>query len=419
MARPERRRRGDLVAAALIVVSLVVGGALVARGGSGAGTTLVLATPPISAPRPVGGVPAAFTQAWRAPSAASSTPVVAGTAAVTADGSAVVGRDATTGAERWRYSRDLPLCAASSGFPAADGGTGRVLAVFANGSYCSEMTAFHPETGARAAQRNPDVGLGARLLDGGSLLALVGPDYLEVVRSDLVKTLEYGAVPAPEQPGRQPRNGCGFRSVAMVPERLGVVERCQGEATDRLTVVDPDRPDGAGRVAEEFSVPLPAGGATVVAVAAERSAVALADPPRLQVFDGAGEQVGVFPLDVAGGDLEPPAPPGIAAVTGDDERLYWWTGSRTIALDRAELTPEWDLAGPVLGPAVPYADRLLVPVPGGLLPVDPESGTPGEVIPVSRPGQPGGDAVRLATLGEMLLEQRGSEVVALRPDRVR
>jgi hypothetical protein len=64
-----------------------------------------------------------------------------------------------------------------------------------------------------------------------------------------------------------------------------------------------------------------------------------------------------------------------------------------------------------LGPAVAYADHLLVPVPGGLRVLDPANGAELRTLPVDRPPGP----VRLATLGEMLLEQRAGEVVALRP----
>jgi hypothetical protein len=138
-------------------------------------------------------------------------------------------------------------------------------------------------------------------------------------------------------------------------------------------------------------------------------AVALPGPPRLLLYDHAGQQVGEHPVDMPETDLTDP-PGGAAAVSSDDQRVTWWTGSRTIALDAVSLTPQW-IVPDALGPAVPYADRLLVPVPDGLRVLDAATGAAVSTIPVARPAGP----VRLAAIGEVLLEQRAGEVVALRP----
>ncbi len=376
-------------------------------------TTAEPSATPIVAPPAATGVPDTFTEVWRAPSAATAGPVVAGPAVVTADGSTVVGRDAVTGAVSWSYARDLALCTVGSGFPGADSGMGRVLALYAGESgYCNELTALQPDTGARVAARNPDVRPGTRLLGAGTFVVATGTDYLEVLRSDLVKTLEYGAVATPVQVGRQPRTGCRYGSTALVDGRLGVLERCPDEATDRLTVLVPDGSDGAETPQEEFSVPLPATGATLVTLSADRAAVALPNPPRLQLLDGTGHQVGMVSLDVPDADLAADPPGGVAAVEHDPERVYWWTGSRTLALDATDLTPRWTLEG-TLGPALAYGGSLLVPVPAGLAEIDPARGTVVRTLSVTRadPAAP----VRLAAAGEVLLEQRGDEVVALRP----
>ncbi len=408
--RPERHRRSDLVAAAVLAVLLIGGAAVLWGTGDAAGTSARPASEPIVAPPPALGVPAAVTEVWRAPSGATVTPVVAGPAVVTADGSRVVGRDAGSGEERWSYERDRPLCTVAAGFPSADKGAGRVLALSEGGSgYCSELTALHPATGARAAAGNPDARPGTRLLASGSSVVATGRDYLEVLRSDLVKTLEYGDVPAAAQPDEQPREGCTYGSLAIGSDRLAVVERCTGEPTDRLTVLAPDGDDGAEQPQEEFSVPLPAAGAMLVAVSEERVAVALPGPSRLLLFDSAGQQVGSHELGVPDTEIVDP-PGGVAAVESDGERFSWWTGSRTIALDAHDLTPLWTVPG-TLGPAVAHGGGLIVPVPDGIMVLDAATGTAERTIPVGRPPGP----VRFASLGGTVLEQRAGEVVALGP----
>jgi hypothetical protein len=397
-----------------LAVVLLAAAVVLWRGSEAASTADRLADPPISAPVDAAGVPAGFVQAWRAPSAATTTPVVVGPAVITADGSTVSGRDAESGTEAWSYTRDHPLCVTAAGFPASDGRRGRVLALYEGGTgFCSEMTALRPDTGARVAARNPDVVPGTELIADDTFVVATGERYFEVERSDLVKTMEYGAVIAPAQPDRQPRSDCAYGSIAIAARRIGVIERCAGETTDRLTVLSPD-PEDAEKPEEEFSVLLPSADATVVTLSSERVAVALTDPPRLQLLDKTGATVATVNLDVPAADLAADPPGGVAEVTAaaGDDPAYWWTGSRTIALDPVNLTPRWTLPD-TLGPALSYGGGLLVPVPAGLLEVDAGSGAVLRTIPISRPDP--GVPVRLAAAGEVLLEQRGLEVVALRP----
>ena len=157
--------------------------------------------------------------------------------------------------------------------------------------------------------------------------------------------------------------------------------------------------------------------ATLVAVSDDRVAVALPDPPRLEVLDRSGIRVGLIGLDVPATDLARPPADGVAAVTTDDDRVYWWTGSQTVALDAVDLTPDWTLPD-TLGPAVTYAGELLVPVPAGVAVLAADTGRVTDTLPVPRDDPRA--AVFPAVQGEMLLEQRGSEArrpapVALSP----
>jgi len=406
---PERRRRVDVVVAVGLAVIVAVVSTVLWATSAHHGTVSTPAVAPVAAAPEAAGLPAGFVEAWRAASGATPVPVVAGSAVVTGDGEQVSGHDAVTGDVRWSYTRDLPLCTVGAGFPDNDGG--RALALFRNGTWCSELTSLHPDTGTRDRQRNPDVHPGTRLLEGGSLVTATGPTYLEVFRSDLVRTVEYGDVPTPRQVGRQPRPTCESTGFAATSGRLAVLQRCPDEASDRLTVLTPD-PAEADKPQEEFSVPLTVANATLVAVSDERVAVALPDPPRLELLDRSGIQVGLVGLDVPAVDLARPPADGVPVTTTDGNRVYWWTGSRTVALDGVDLTPDWTLPA-ALGPAVDYAGDLLAPVPHGVAVLAPETGRVTRTLTVTRddPRAPVVPAVQ----GEMLLEKRGSELVALRP----
>ena len=156
------------------------------------------------------------------------------------------GHDAATGDVAWSYHRDLALCTVGAGFPGTDDGDGHALALYAGRTgWCSELTALHPSSGTRADASNPDMRPGvATARRRLATSPRPAPTYLEVWRSDLVRTLEYGDVPTPVQPGKQPRPECTYGSTAVSSDRIGVIERCPDAPTDRLTVLTPDGSEG-------------------------------------------------------------------------------------------------------------------------------------------------------------------------------
>lgn len=389
-----------MVAAVLV---LLLGGAALLYGlqSPAANTGSVTAPADPTPPPPAGAVPAGFTELWRAPSPATPVPLVPGNGVVVAEGSRVSGRDAGTGAERWSYTRDLPLCTTG----VADG---RVLALYRNDQYCSELTTLGSDTGERGPTRTLDARPGTRLIGQDPVLA-TGEDYVETFRSDLVRTAEYGTVRAPEEAGDQPRTGCTFTSFAAARDRAGVLERCPGEATERLSVLRPSGSEG-DRPAFDSSAEIGTEGAQLIAVSAERSAVLLPGVPRLALFDRAGRKLGEFPVE-AGAQIGVPAD-GVARTSSDEGTRYWWTGGATVALDSTTLEPRWSVPGSS-GPGTRYGDRLLVPVPGGLADVDPRTGAQARTVPVDRGGWTG--PVQVRAQGELLVELRGDEIVVLGP----
>lgn len=400
---PERRNRGDLLVAAVLVVVLAGAALLVGLRSPAATTESVTATAPPDPPPPATSIPAEFSELWRAPSPGTPVPIAAGDGAVVADGSTVSGRDARTGAERWSYTRDLPLCTVATAF-------GRVLAAYRNDEYCSELSSLNARTGERGAARTLDARPGMRLIGDGPVVA-TGQDYLEAMRSDLVRTVEYGTVRALEEPGDQPRSGCSFSSFAAAPARAGVLERCPGDPADRLTVLRPDATSG-DRPTPDFSVVLGVSGARLIALSGERAAVLLPGRPRLLLLDRTGARAAEVPLSVGPAVQEPQD--GVARTTRGGAALYWWTGAATVALDSNTLAPRWTLPN-TLGPGVEYDGRLLVPVAGGLADVDPQTGAARRTVTVDRAGYVG--PVQVAAQGDVVLEQRGRDVVAMGPAR--
>ncbi|TQF66088.1 PQQ-binding-like beta-propeller repeat protein [Rhodococcus spelaei] len=410
MVAPERRTRVDVVAACAIAVVVLVAAGVIWLRSDARGTVSVTAEHPAAPAETALSVPETLTEAWRASSRETAFPLVAGGAVVTADDGTVLGRDPATGTELWRYQRDMPLCGAVDAWHT-------VVAVYRDRLGCGQVTQLDGSTGARQAQRNSDADESVTLSEDGTYLTSRGSSRLEVWRSDLVRTLEFGRVDAPVNPGAQPRSGCTLLSSASSSSRLAVLERCPGESADRISILNPAPKDNSKP--EEYGSTLldDAGkdvtGAAVLAVSGDRTAVYA--PPgvgggaRIAVYDGSGSLVNQFPVS---GDVSP-----TARVVRSGPIFAWWTGSRVISLRATDFTPGWTVDG-ALGPGTAMAGQFLVPVDGAVAVVDPTTGAEVRRVPVDRAGPTpatlGGAPITSAALGGVLLEQRGDDLVALR-----
>ncbi len=409
MPAPERRTQLDVIAAAVLAVAVLAVSLALWWTSDARRTTGTTGPSPGSGNNAsaTGLRPQALTEAWRASSPATPLPLVQGGTAVTGGAGVVTGRDLASGAAFWSYQRDLPLCTVAAAFHHA-------VAVSQRGKACSEVTVLDWADGRRGPQRTGPVEAPTRLQAEGNQVAASGHRYLEVWRSDLVRTLAYGRVSTPVKPGAQPRGDCTHGSMALGSgadsrTRLAVVEQCPGERV-RLTVQrsDPEQPD---QPEVDFSTLLGGTQARVVTVRRGRVAVALPDPARLVVLDEQGKAVAEHPLAVPDADLRGDPPGGLVDLTVTPTAVYWFTGSATVARDVGDLRPRWTRPGS-LGSGSEVAGRLLLPVPGALAVLDTTTGQQVGALPVDRDGYRG--PVQTASFGGVVLEQRGDTLVALR-----
>ena len=441
--RTKFHRKRDVLATTVIAVAALVGGLLLWQSSDTRGTasqTYAVAAP--SPARPTA-FPPSLAEAWRAKSPRTPEPVTAGPSVITGDGGEVAGLDPLTGEVRWRYHRDLPLCTVATSWSMA-------LAVYQKSDNllrdddprkdggCSEVTALDPATGKRgkpakpgeqrdkpdSGQRNSDAELGTRLLTDGSYVTTTGSNLLTTWRSDLVQTMEYGKLPAIVNPDKQPRTGCTYGTVAVVPGKIAVVERCPTDPGDRLTVYKSTGTDNDAEKPVVVSSVVIGRGAQVLGMSEQCrvnetapdeqqlcTVVALPNPNRLAVLDEKGTQVKSYPLELAAGDLRTEPKDHVATVNRATGALYWFTGSRTIALSMTDLRPLWTVED-AMGPGTAFAGRILVPVPDGIAVLNPATGEQIGTAPVDRDGYRG--LVTMDELGPIVLEQRGDTLVALR-----
>ncbi|MFE3447215.1 hypothetical protein ACFXNW_29640 [Nocardia sp. NPDC059180] len=406
MLAPERRTRADIIIAVAIALVLAIAALVVWVRSDARGTDSVTAAEPVDTPPAVSVLPTELRELWHAPDGASTEALTSGGVVVTGDGGTVTGRDPRTGDELWHYRRDIPLCGVQSQF-------GTVIAVYRDDRGCSQTAMLLGADGSRSIARSSYMDSSIELSVDGTYVLAQGPKRLEMWRSDLVRTLEYGYVNAKEIPKSQPRQGCSLISAASSPSRLAVLERCPGDATNRLTTLDPAPKDF--RVPKEFGSHVLTGpgsdspDARVIAVSDDR--IVLYQPgttapeptqPRLSVFDSSGNPLVVHELS---------APLADTATTTEISTAYMvFTGNSLIALNGKTFDPMWTAAGALGSPAL-MGSHILMPVDGAIVELDPATGAQITRIPVERKGYDG-SPIALGTIGDVVLEHRDGQLFA-------
>ncbi|AQA01399.1 hypothetical protein BVC93_01960 [Mycobacterium sp. MS1601] len=407
MVRPERRTRGDVIAALAIAVVVALTAGVIWWTSDARATLSRPADSVSSAPPAAEAVPTGLRELWSAPSPYTTVPVIAAGTVMTGDGSTMDGRDPVTGAVRWSYTRsDRELCGVTWVYNYA-------VAVYPDDRGCGQVSTVDAATGKRGPARSgvasPHVDLSA---DGTTVLS-VGGSRFELWRSDMVRVIGFGEVDARVKPVHVGTgDGCALLSAAADDDAVSVLRFCPGETDVKLSLVRASDEDDEPEVRD---VPEPGvladSGAQVLAVSGTTTAVYLPVPePRVSVVDDTGNEIGDYPLP------EPASaafPEGTVSKTGD--LITWWTGDAVMVFSSTNIEYRYTIrrseSEVPLGPGVMMAEKLLVPVTGGIGVYDPETGAPERVIPVERP--PADTAVVPAVVGDILLEQRGRTLVAL------
>jgi len=410
MVRPERRTAGDLVAAALIAIAVVVAGVIVWWTSDARATSSRPASDSAGNPPSAAMVPPALNQLWTAPSPVTQAPVLVSGTVITGDGPKVSGRDPVTGEERWSYARGVGLCAVSWIYRYA-------VAVYPDSRGCGQVSTIVAATGLRGPARTSYADPAVTVSSEGSAVLSWGSTRLELWRSDMVRVLSYGEIDARVKPSaRGVGQGCTLVSAAAASSAVSVLESCPGGDDLQLTLLRPGKEEDEP---ETQHVPQPGvaadSGARVLAVtdsdSGANTALYLPTPqPRVEVVDQTGTTIAKTLLPTA------PTPASDAvAVSRPTGLICWWTGDAVMVFESGTLSYRYTVpaaggAAP-LGPAALMADRLLIPVSGGVGVFDQATGAHERLIPVSRPA--GVSAVFPAVSGPTVLEQRGDTVVAL------
>lgn len=357
-ASPARRRRTDRLVAALIAV-LAVAVATVVYLTSDIRAAALATGPAVAAPSTPTSVPVRLDPAWSAPTDPTLGAVTSPAGVVvTTDRHGITAHDSVTGAIRWTYTRSnrtlcqvagvttKPLKTTTDDAQPAD--TDGIAAVYAVDGFCSAVQTFLAGTGDRARTRTSPLAAGGSFVttggNGAAFAGWVSGTLVEVWRDDLVRTLQYGDLPNPTQPGNL-HLGCDFTDLVLNPTQVATVEHCAARGPHArvvLNVTDPGCKGGCGypdtwdqfKHSPRADIDTGSDAAVLVGLTADRVAVLVATPtPALVVYDAGGQQSSRTPVDIPAAQIVAAANGApLPAVTRGDQRISL-VGSHLIAVD--------------------------------------------------------------------------------------
>lgn len=391
MSRPLRRTRADLAAcAAITVVAAALAGAAyftapirsaeltpAAEQWAGAAS---LSTPP-----------SLLTESFRLPdSSPGIAPLVVHGAIVTYADHTVT---ATTpqGETLWTYRRDEELCTLSAAW-------GKVVATYRGPAGCGDVVAIEADSGQYAGTRSATAPGHVAELASNDRVGYSSAERVELWRSDLVRTVEYGHVEAPQESGAQPNPGCTITSALTRKELLAVTETCGEDTWLRLMRTTPEDSRVPEIQAEDRLEP----GSFLVAVSPEAAAVYDPSTGEVTSYRAGGTHS-------AAGRAPNLAPGGVTADL--PHHMSYFSGGQLVLFEPDSLAVARTFAD-AIGPGAAAGEKLLYPTDQGISVADWNTGAVERVIGDQRSGAPAGP-VGVAVAGDAIVEKRGGQAVVL------
>lgn len=406
----ERGTRRDLLIAAVIAIVMVMTACAIVFTGSAARSEFRVADTPQPVYGPATNRPTELRYLWSHESTGTGPPLTTEGNLVTVDQSGTVtGRDAGSGETQWSYSHPGRLCAVT--FYA-----GNLVAAHDGAQGCSDVTALDPTAQEYTSTRQSAFPDEMTLQSTWTHALAFSPDRLEIWRDDLVRTVEYGTVEAPQEPDMQPRPDCTLVSAGLTGERFAVTERCPGDDAARLTISETVPEDS--RAPEDIASGTTGADGLWIIDVRDDGVLALANRGTdwaVEWFVAPDDYWLVLPL--AG---EPRLKPTEDSVAGDRAQIRWFDGSVTHAFDMAALRHAWTVTG-ASGPGMTGgwspdpdshspSDWVLVPTGDGLVLLDHHTGREDRRFETTSADRD--EVIGLSQVGDILYERRAGAIHA-------
>lgn len=304
----------------------------------------------------------------------------------------------------WTYQRrDADLCSLGTAW-------NKIVATYDVGNGCGDVVAIDAVTGQYSDTRSARNSEQVIPIVSNDRVGTVSAERVELWRSDLVRTVEYGDVDAKQEPNLQPHEDCAVTSALTRTETMAVTESCPDSPDSTWLRIQNATPEDARspEISKDIEINNP--GARLIAYGQEAAAVFLpGDAPRIVSYNFEGDKLSstdVEPSKAITNSASPFAP----AISDLPHHMTWFDGERLYLFTPTELKVDHVLEQAV-GTGIAVGERLLVPTEEGIDVVDWATGQTERSIPVDRDGYTGPISLTLA--GTAIIEQRGNTAVAL------
>lgn len=394
----------DIAIALVLVVAVITAGIVLWMTGPAHNSQLEVHGQATRAPS-ITREPSGVKFVWSADSSATASrlqrgALTAGTTVIVGNTNTVSGLDPVTGSQVWTYSRKRSLCALETAW-------GNAITVWNYGNGCGEVVSISGATGEYGPTRSGNATTPRRILTGGRHVLSMGPNQLELWRSDMVRTLALGYIQAPLQPAQKNRTVCEIVDAEEDESTLGVVEKCAKDKGLRFSIYEavPEEdvePELLGRVQ------LGGQRGDIIEISHDKALVYIENPePQILTIARNGTVQQIKSVKRAGALHRP--------IFRTDKSIFWYDGTRLYNFTRENFSIRWVMDGAVGIPGVLSSlenspNWLLVPVEGGIALVNGRSGERVRMLPIK-----GSDISRVVVFGGMIIVQQGAYVKAFRP----
>ena len=298
----------------------------------------------------------------------------------------------------WTYTRPDDLCALGQAW-------GKVVATYRTGVGCGDVVAIDALTGTYSATRSAIAPAEITLLHSNDRVGYAAASRVELWRSDMVRTVEYGEVEAPQEPNMQPHQ-CELSSALTRTELLAVTETCADGTFLRFQEVSPEdsrKPEMLGSV--EISPD-----AYLVAIGKDVAAIYDPAESEIRAYNNEGDNVSISAVPV----LRSPerSASGVATLATADlpHHMLFHDGDALVLMEPTNLAVTGVFHG-ALGTGFAAGDRLLYATEEGVAVVNWDTQAVENIVAVDR-GEYAGP-VHVDSAGASVVEKRGSEIVVL------
>lgn len=350
--------------------------------------------------------PEALTEAFRLPneSVAGQFRPIASRGLVMSNDDHTVTATNPDGSTAWTYTRDnVEICSMGTAWD-------RVVVTYRNGRGCGDVVSIDAATGMYADTRSANNSDTVHAIYSNDRIGTVSSDRVDLWRSDLVRTVEYGDVEAKQEPDLQPNESCTINSALTRTELLVVSETCPSAQGTNFLRFQNTTPEDSREPEISQDVSVTGDGIRLVAVGQSAAAVYVpGETPAVISYDDNGNETSrtdVAPSQAINDSASPFAP----ATADLPHHMTWFDGERLYLFTPTALRVDHVLEQ-AIGTGVSAGDRALIPTRAGIDVVNWTTGETERTIPVDRGGYNG--QVYLGVADGNIVESRDGELVAL------